>query len=91
MRSPSAVYRSHSVPVPSEYSDELYSTAAIVISPNRHRKVPIGQPGLSAPIVVAERCGHDTAVLWSNYAKMTKSANTSAADVIGALTKGALA
>jgi integrase len=41
--------------------------------------------------VVAERCGHDTAVLWSNYAKMTKSANTSAADVIGALTKGALA
>ena len=41
--------------------------------------------------VVAERCGHDTAVLWSNYAKMTKSANTSAADVIGALTKGTLA
>jgi integrase len=41
--------------------------------------------------VVAERCGHDTAVLWSNYAKMTKSANTSAADVIGSLTKGALA
>ena len=41
--------------------------------------------------VVAERCGHDTAVLWSNYAKMTKSANTSAADVIGTLTKGALA
>jgi integrase len=41
--------------------------------------------------VVAERCGHDTAVLWSNYAKMTKSANTSAAEVIGALTKGALA
>ena len=41
--------------------------------------------------VVAERCGHDTTVLWSNYAKMTKSANTSAADVIGALAKGALA
>jgi integrase len=41
--------------------------------------------------VVAERCGHDTAVLWSNYAKMTKSANTSAADVVAALTKGALA
>jgi integrase len=41
--------------------------------------------------VVAERCGHDTGVLWSNYAKMTKSANMSAAEVIGALTKGALA
>ena len=41
--------------------------------------------------VVAERCGHDTAVLWSNYAKMTKSANTSAADVVASLTKGALA
>ena len=41
--------------------------------------------------VVAERCGHDTAVLWSNYAKMTKSVNTSAADVVAALTKGALA
>jgi integrase len=41
--------------------------------------------------VVAERCGHDTAVLWSNYAKMTKSANASAADVVSALTKGALA
>jgi integrase len=40
--------------------------------------------------VVAERLGHDTAVLWRNYAKMTKSANTSAADVIGSLTKGAL-
>jgi integrase len=40
--------------------------------------------------VVAERCGHDTAVLWNNYAKMTKSANRSAAEVIGALTKGAL-
>ncbi|MFZ0147021.1 MAG: site-specific integrase [Xanthobacteraceae bacterium] len=39
--------------------------------------------------VVAERLGHDTAVLWRNYAKMTKSANTSAADVIGSLTKGA--
>jgi len=34
---------------------------------------------------------HVVAVLWSNYAKMTKSANTSAADVIGTLTKGALA
>jgi integrase len=41
--------------------------------------------------VVAERCGHDTAVLWSNYAKMTKSANTSAADVVATLTKDTLA
>lgn len=40
--------------------------------------------------VVAERLGHDTAVLWANYARMTKRANTSAADVIGSLTKGAL-
>jgi integrase len=41
--------------------------------------------------VVAERCGHDTAVLWSNYAKMTKSANMSAAEVVATLTKGTLA
>lgn len=41
--------------------------------------------------VVAERCGHDTAVLWSNYAKMTKSANAAAADVVATLTKGTLA
>jgi integrase len=40
--------------------------------------------------VVAERCGHDTGVLWRNYAKMTRSANTSAADVVATLTRGAL-
>jgi integrase len=38
---------------------------------------------------VAERLGHDTATLWSNYARMTRSANTSAADVIATLMKGA--
>jgi integrase len=40
--------------------------------------------------VVAARCGHDPAVLLRVYAKRTKKADTSAADVIGALAKGAL-
>jgi hypothetical protein len=37
--------------------------------------------------VVAARCGHDPAVLLRNYAKRTKKADTSAANVIGGLSK----
>jgi integrase len=40
--------------------------------------------------VVASRCGHDPAVLLRIYAKRTKKADTSAAAVIGALSKGIL-
>jgi integrase len=40
--------------------------------------------------VVAERGGHDPATLLRTYAKRTKKADTSAAAVIGALSKGAL-
>jgi integrase len=40
--------------------------------------------------VVAERCGHDPAVLLRNYAKRTRKADTSAAAVIGSLSKGFL-
>jgi integrase len=39
---------------------------------------------------VASRCGHDPAVLLRIYAKRTKKADTSAAAVIGALSKGVL-
>jgi hypothetical protein len=39
---------------------------------------------------VAARCGHDPAVLLRVYAKRTKKADTSAAEVIGALSKSAL-
>jgi len=38
--------------------------------------------------VVAARCGHDPAVLLRTYARRTKRADTSAAAVIGALSKG---
>ena len=40
--------------------------------------------------VVAARCGHDPAVLLRSYAKRTKKADTSAAAVIGALSKAML-
>jgi integrase len=40
--------------------------------------------------VVAARCGHDPAVLLRTYAKRTRKADTSAAAVIGALSKGIL-
>jgi integrase len=40
--------------------------------------------------VVAARCGHDPAVLLRVYARRTKKADTSAAAVIGALSKGVL-
>jgi integrase len=40
--------------------------------------------------VVAARCGHDPAVLLRAYAKRTRKADTSAAAVIGALSKGVL-
>jgi integrase len=39
------------------------------------------------PHVVAQRCGHDVATLLRNYAKRTKKADTSAAAVIGSLSK----
>jgi integrase len=40
--------------------------------------------------VVAARCGHDPAVLLRSYAKRTRKADTSAAAVIGTMTKGVL-
>jgi integrase len=40
--------------------------------------------------VVAARCGHDPAVLLRVYAKRTRKADTSAADVIGALSRSML-
>jgi integrase len=40
--------------------------------------------------VVAARCGHDPAVLLRSYAKRTKRADVSAADVIGTLSKHVL-
>jgi integrase len=40
--------------------------------------------------VVAARCGHDPAVLLRSYAKRTKKADTSAAAVIGVLSRGIL-
>jgi integrase len=40
--------------------------------------------------VVAARCGHDPAVLLRTYAKRTRKADTSAAAVIGALSKSVL-
>jgi integrase len=39
---------------------------------------------------VAERCGHDAAMLLKAYAKRTTKADTSAANVIGTMTKGLL-
>jgi len=40
--------------------------------------------------VVAQRCGHDPAVLLRSYAKRTKGADTQAAAIIGAMLKGVL-
>jgi integrase len=40
--------------------------------------------------VVAARCGHDPAILLRSYAKQTRRADTSAAEVIGALSKNVL-
>jgi integrase len=40
--------------------------------------------------VVAARCGHDPAILLRSYARRTKKADTSAAAVIGAFSKGVL-
>lgn len=40
--------------------------------------------------VVAARCGHDPAILLRTYARRTKKADTSAADVIGVMSKGML-
>jgi integrase len=38
--------------------------------------------------VVAERCGHDPAMLLKAYARRTKKSDTSAANIIGTMTKG---
>jgi integrase len=40
--------------------------------------------------VVAARCGHDPAVLLRSYAKRTKKSDVSAAEIIGALSRGVL-
>jgi hypothetical protein len=40
--------------------------------------------------VVAARCGHDPAILLRTYARRTRKADTTAADVIGAMSKGML-
>jgi integrase len=40
--------------------------------------------------VVAARCGHDAATLLRSYAKRTRKADTSAASVIGSISKGIL-
>lgn len=40
--------------------------------------------------VVAARCGHDPAVLLRAYAKRTRKADDSAAEIIAAMSKGAL-
>jgi integrase len=40
--------------------------------------------------VVAARCGHDPALLLRSYAKRTKKADTTAANVIGTMTRGLL-
>ena len=40
--------------------------------------------------VVAARCGHDPAVMLRAYAKRTRKADVSAADIIARITKGAL-
>jgi hypothetical protein len=41
-------------------------------------------------LVVAKQCGHDPAALLRIYAKRTRKADTSAAAVIGTLSKGIL-
>jgi hypothetical protein len=38
--------------------------------------------------VAAARCGHDPAILLRTYARRTKKADTSAAAIIGAMSKG---
>jgi integrase len=38
--------------------------------------------------VVAERCGHDPAVMLRSYAKRTRKADNSAAAIMGQLSKG---
>jgi integrase len=40
--------------------------------------------------VVAARCGHDAAILLRTYARRTKKADTTAAAVIGAISKDVL-
>jgi integrase len=45
----------------------------------------------SVPVhVVAARCGHDAAVLLRVYAKRTRKADSSAASIIGSISKAAL-
>ncbi len=45
--------------------------------------------GTSATAVAA-RCGHDPAVMLRSYVKRTRKADVQAAEIIGALSKGAL-
>ena len=40
--------------------------------------------------VVAARCGHDPATLLQSYAKRTRKADTSAASIIGSISKAIL-
>jgi hypothetical protein len=54
--------------------------------PMRHLLLDAGVP----VDVVAARCGHDPATLLRSYAKHSKKADTGAAAVIGALSKGVL-
>jgi hypothetical protein len=37
---------------------------------------------------IADRCGHDPVTLLRNYAKRTRKADTSAASIIGSISKG---
>ncbi len=43
-----------------------------------------------SPATVAKRCGHDPATMLRSYAKRTKKADATAAELIGMLSKGAL-
>jgi integrase len=43
-----------------------------------------------SPAAVAKRCGHDAATMLRSYAKRTRKADKSAADIIGALSRDAL-
>jgi hypothetical protein len=62
-----------------------------MLSPFSRWRVPTLLLDAGVPVhVVAARCGHDPAVLLRSYANRTRKADTSAAAVIGALSKGML-
>ena len=54
-----------------------------------HETTHLLDKGIS-PAAVAKRCGHDPATMLRSYAKRTRKADKSAADVIAALSKDAL-